>query len=333
MIDCTLEELRNALDRSASLKIFWIDKNDHHAVWDADTIHIYPESTPQEFAELVRRQALRKFRGHQDILDDLQRCGQQMEVKCWASGQFRRSVYLNPESPGDFRITRLCEGFNDPTVDEYGFKSLEVMVELKRVRRDRLKHRRGQQSRLSLVEMRKSVEQTIKKLQASSSPEFLAEIYMANIPLLTYRRYEPLIPRSEYQPSKPLKIVILSINKTYEPRIKIPAQVILELTSSINAYSRILEAVFKAWNIYSYKHHNKEFWVHVRDFMQEPLFDMLRMGLWVLPQISDAKLKQDGGGRRRTVYYYEKHVDIEEFFDGREERSLTMEAHLAPDDP
>jgi hypothetical protein len=336
-MDQNRKEPQEALKNSGSLKlkIFYIDMSTNQFHWDPDVIDIDPESTPQELAKLVRWQVLERFRGNQAILDDLRRCGEQMSVKCWTSGQFRRSVYLNPEASGGFRVDRLIDGFED--TEGHGLRSLEVMVELSRIRAEKSPQKGGQgcdhRARHSLADLRKSVQQTISKIQASRGPEFLWQIYIADPPRLTFLPYQPLIPRSEYRPSEPVQIVIIAINKTAESRIRIPAQVVMHLNSSINAQQRILNGIFEAWNVYCFQHHHKNFAAHVQDFMPKSLSALLRVTMWVRPQIPDANLIREGGLVERTVYYFQEGMDLEDFFDGREERSLTIEAHLVPDDP
>jgi hypothetical protein len=327
------EQLRKDVRKPSLLKFFWVDASTSDSIWDPDMIHIDPEITPQDFAKYVRRQVMRKFRDNPKVLDGIRRRGKQISVRSYTSSQFRRSFYLNPETSGGFRVTRLCDGFNDPETDEHGFKTFQVIVELAPLRRQEGKQSLGKKPQMSFDELAESIKQTIRKLETPRTPTMLSEIYMANLPLLTYDRYEPLIPPSKYRPSEPLKIVALVINKTAEPRIQIPAQIIMELSSSIDGYARILAAVFKAINLYCFQRHKKEFAHHCQDFMPKALVEMLRVAFWILPQISDAELQRRGGGGRKTVYAFQEHVNLEEFFDGREERELTMEVHLLPDDP
>jgi hypothetical protein len=327
------ERLREDVQKPCSLRIFWVDASENQPIWDPDNIHIDPEITPQDFAKYVRRQVMRKFRDNPKVLDGIRRLGKQISVRCFTSGQFRRSFYLNPETSGVFRVTRLCDGFNDPETNECGFKTLQVIVQLAPLRRQEGKQSLGKKPPMSIAELTRTVEQTIRKLETPRTPTALSQIYLANLPLLTYVRYEPLITPSKYRPSEPLTIVALVINKTAEPRIQIPAQIVMELSSSINGYARIFDAVFKAINIYCIQRHNKELSHHCQDFMPKALAGMMRLGLWMLPQISDAELQRRGAGGRKTVYALQEHVNLEEFFDGREERELTMEVHLVPDDP
>jgi hypothetical protein len=332
----TQDEKQLALQNTGTLKFFWLDGRFNN-IWDTDLIHIDLNSTPQELTELVHRQVQKKFRDRQECLDDLRRKGLSMRVNCWASVGFNRSIYLNPDHLGVFRVARVWDSHNNPSKAPSA-QSFEVIVEMDRMRLPPGQRPRRQQTRISqdVVDLRKNIQQSIRNIHALQTSTPSPGMYMVHPPMLTLQPYVvPLPRRPNPHAGGPLRIVAFMQNRTVYPQIKLPTQVILRLPNTTDNFTVIMGAIRKSWDIYSLKHYRKEFAPYVDELSPPSFGEQLKALAFVAPQIVPEtevdEEKRERNVRTKTAYIFRTGMDIEDFLDGRMEREINVEVHLVSD--